>query len=173
MPSADVPCTQLVKKRFADALQAQKFYSGRLCSKKAIFMQSLKHTPSMVARLLMRWLMQVGSAVSDHDASVPLQLYAHKLGACLLGCTGEQPCPAVDNMHRWVRELSSMIVCVSLSNPRGLRDFQTASIDGSQNPATVQELPDSFYEDLLVRTSVAIVLKMGTWLPCGLKLCLV
>ena len=54
-------------------------------------------------------------------------------------------------MHRWMTELTSLMVCVSLGNPKGLKALHSASMDGSS--ATVNQLPDSFYEDLLVSFS--------------------
>ena len=55
-------------------------------------------------------------------------------------------------MHRWMTELTSLMVCVSLGNPKGLKALHSASMDGSS--ATVNQLPDSFYEDLLVGISL-------------------
>lgn len=40
------------------------------------------------------------------------------------------------------------MVCVSLGNPKGLKALHSASMDGSA--ATVRQLADSFYEDLMV-----------------------
>ena len=58
-------------------------------------------------------------------------------------------------MHRWMTELTSLMVCVSLGNPKGLKALHSASMDGSS--ATVNQLPDSFYEDLLVGFSIYCV----------------
>lgn len=47
------------------------------------------------------------------------------------------------------------MVCVSLGNPKGLKALHSASMDGSS--ATVHQLPDSFYEDLLVGVSICAI----------------
>ncbi|KAL3132930.1 hypothetical protein ABBQ38_006844 [Trebouxia sp. C0009 RCD-2024] len=74
--------------------------------------------------------------------------YARKLGACLLELSdSESSSAAAEDMHRWITELTSLTICVSLGNPKGLKAFHSASMDGSS--ATVNQLPDSFYEDLL------------------------
>ena len=77
-----------------------------------------------------------------------VQLYARKLGACLLEMSESESCSASQDLHRWITELTALLVCVSLGNPMGLKAFHSASMDGS--PASVRQLPDSFYEDLLV-----------------------
>ncbi len=79
---------------------------------------------------------------------VAVQLYARKLGACLLEMTDSEACSTSEDLHRWITELTSLMVCVSLGNPKGLKAFHSASMDGSS--ASVRQLPDSFYEDLLV-----------------------
>ena len=83
-----------------------------------------------------------------HTGMVLVQTYARKLGACLLGMCDSEPCSAAEDMNRWITELTSLMVCVSLGNPKGLKAFHSASMDGSS--ATVRQLPDSFYEDLMV-----------------------
>lgn len=75
-------------------------------------------------------------------------LYARKLGACLLEMTDTEACSTSEDLHRWITELTSLMVCVSLGNPKGLKAFHSASMDGSS--ASVRQLPESFYEDLLV-----------------------
>ena len=77
-----------------------------------------------------------------------MQLYARKLGACLLEMTDSEACSTSEDLHRWITELTSLMVCVSLGNPKGLKAFHSASMDGSS--ASVRQLPESFYEDLLV-----------------------
>ena len=84
------------------------------------------------------------------NGALLVQLYARKLGACLLEGTDAEPCSATDDMQRWIKELTSLMVCVSLGNPKGLKDFHSASMDGSPTLGTVRELPESFYEDLMV-----------------------
>lgn len=87
-----------------------------------------------------------------------MQTYARKLGACLLELSdSESSSAAAEDMHRWITELTSLTICVSLGNPKGLKAFHSASMDGSS--ATVNQLPDSFYEDLLV----------GPYSPSGLR----
>ena len=78
-----------------------------------------------------------------------MQTYARKLGACLLEMSDTEPCSALDDLHRWIAELISLMVCVSLGNPKGLKAFHSAPMDGSS--ASVGQLTDSFYADLLVR----------------------
>ena len=82
-----------------------------------------------------------------------MQLYARKLGACLLEMSDSESCSASQDLHRWITELTSLMVCVSLGNPKGLKAFHSASMDGSA--ASVRQLPDSFYEDLLVRCQLS------------------
>lgn len=77
-----------------------------------------------------------------------MQTYARKLGTCLLEMSDNENSSAAEDMHRWITELTSLTICVSLGNPKGLKAFHSASMDGSS--ATVNQLPDSFYEDLLV-----------------------
>lgn len=77
-----------------------------------------------------------------------MQLYARKLGACLLEMTDSEACSTSEDLQRWITELTSLMVCVSLGNPKGLKAFHSASMDGSS--ASVRQLPESFYEDLLV-----------------------
>lgn len=78
-----------------------------------------------------------------------MQTYARKLGACLLEMSDTEPCSALDDLHRWIAELISLMVCVSLGNPKGLKAFHSAPMDGSS--ASVGQLTASFYADLLVR----------------------
>jgi hypothetical protein len=77
-----------------------------------------------------------------------VQLYARKLGACLLEMTDSEACSISEDLQRWIIELTSLMVCVSLGNPKGLKAFHSSSMDGSS--ASVRQLPESFYEDLLV-----------------------
>lgn len=98
----------------------------------------------LLATLCKAVLCSIGRKTPFH-----MQTYARKLGACLLELSdSESSSAAAEDMHRWITELTSLTICVSLGNPKGLKAFHSASMDGSS--ATVNQLPDSFYEDLLV-----------------------
>ncbi|KAL0023825.1 hypothetical protein WJX77_009006 [Trebouxia sp. C0004] len=96
---------------------------------------------------LVMTVQEVGK-ISSAEFQRLYSLYARKLGACLLEMTDSEGCSTSEDLHRWITELISLMVCVSLGSPKGLKAFHSVSMDGSS--ASVRQLPDSFYEDLLV-----------------------
>lgn len=79
-------------------------------------------------------------------------MYARKLGECLLRLgDGEDDHKAAGaDLHRWIVELTSLGACIMYGNPHLLKAIQSDSLDHTQAP--VQELSDTFYADVLVRT---------------------
>ena len=121
-------------------------------------MNEQNHMPCMqknTTLLSLRMLFCIGHVCKAGQCSIGLkalsyvQTYARKLGACLLELSDSEPSSAAaEDMNRWITELTSLTICVSLGNPKGLKAFHSTSMDGSS--ARVNQLPDSFYEDLLV-----------------------
>ena len=90
------------------------------------------------------------------DHLVVLQMYARKLGECLLrlGDAGEDHEAAAADLHRWIVELTSLGACIMYGNPHLLKAIQSGSLDHSHAP--VQDLSDMFYADVLVRMSALV-----------------
>ena len=81
-----------------------------------------------------------------------LQMYARKLGDCLLRLNDFQDCTAATaDMQRWVTELTSLGACISYGNPNLLKAIQSASLDSK--PAHVHNLHDTVYSRVLVSTT--------------------
>lgn len=75
-------------------------------------------------------------------------MYARKLGECLLQLNDKEHCSALQDLQRWITELTTLGACITFGNPELLKAIQSGSLDDSGSP--VQQLTDSFYADVLV-----------------------
>ena len=79
-----------------------------------------------------------------------IQVYARKLGQCLLDITsGKDINTAQAKLQLYTTEANAMLICVAMANPKSFSSFHGMRLDGMSGDNS--DLSDTFYAEMLVR----------------------
>ena len=87
------------------------------------------------------------------------QAYIRQLGQCIGMLEEDESSPAQRQLKRWSVECGLLIVATAFSSPKAFQDIYHCKFD--EGRVVYTELPDSFYKNLLVRSSALAALFLG------------